>query len=142
MRLTDQTRTDRFWLIGIPARRLAGPYFDTRVIAVDRAAVEAVAERARADALPAPVHTTRRGVPFVVLPGSWLRQVTTAEPDRWGLAVVSLGYLRDVVAGHDARQMAAPLDGDPPGIFNTPAATIPDDDGPNVVGEEYRRWEL
>lgn len=114
---------------------------DTLVTAYDRAAVEAIAARAAADTIHVAIRTTRRGVPFVVLPARWLIGVSVDELE-YGMAVPNLGYLRDVVAHHDARQIATPLlPGE--GLVTGPATPtterVPDT---AELGEDWKKWEL
>lgn len=111
---------------------------DTLVTAYDRAAVEAIAARAAADTIQVTIYTTRRGVPFVVLPARWLIGVSVDELE-YGMAVPNLGYLRDVVAHHDARQIATPL-APGEGLVTGPAPErIPDT---AELGEDFKKWEL
>lgn len=111
---------------------------DTRVFAWDRAAVEAVRERAALDGIRVPLDTTRRGVPFVVLPGMWL--ITLGED--WGMAVPNVGYIRDVVRHHEDERIAKPLEPGE-GLYTGPLPPIDTaDDEPPELGKEYQAWEL
>ena len=112
---------------------------DTRVFALDMAAVAAVAARAVADDLPALIYTTRRGVPYVVLPGGWCDAVALEDGGRWGFAVASRYFVRWLVANRpDVSDRAAPTI-DVPGLIVRDGTTI---GGAAELGEEYRSWEL
>lgn len=141
--------SDRHWLVEDhgPRRlvrslvdRTGRPWTaDTRVVAYDAAALTALATRAKTDGLDITVMHTRRGVPYLILPGDWILAVSVEEAWRWGVAVASWSYLaRVIVARHWQIATHGP---------EVPSASPPDplpqaDDVPPELGEEYRQWSL
>lgn len=108
---------------------------DTRVFAIDVAAVAAIAARAIADDLPAVIYTTSRGIPYVMLPGGWCDAVAQEGGGLWGFSAVSLHFVRWLVA-HRADSST----GTTPAI-NVPGVSVRVD-GTAELGEEYKSWQL